>query len=156
MLIPLGAKGSHSLLSLCGLRVGAGRWRAQFKQSPCGSPHERPAGPGRVKATCSGSGCAVWRPGHGVHSLGAVASTSPALRGHQGSPPEKPQGSPALGRACPRSYAAPRLAWSLGTREQVPCHRERPRGQDHQEIVPGATGKFNVFGGRNSQNTSLR
>lgn len=104
MLIPLGAKGSHSLLSLCGLRVGAGRWRAQFKQSPCGSPHDRPAGPGRVKATCSGSGCAVWRLGHGVHSPGGESGSlhQPCPAGSPGEPPRETPRESSPGQGVPQ------------------------------------------------------
>lgn len=115
---------AHAAAHTTGQRVLAGsRRHARVQAVQCG---------GRAK------GSTLWK-------VRAVASTSPALQGHQGSPPEKPQGSPALGRAHPWSYAAPRLVWSLGTQEQVPCHRERARGQNHQEIMPAVMGKSNVL-----------
>lgn len=145
MLIPLGAKGSHSLLSLW-LACGAGRWRGQFKRSPCCSPHDRPAAPGQVKATCSGSGRAAWRPGLRVRSLGGESSSlhQPCPVGLPGSPPETPQGDPAPCRVQPWSHVAPGLIGSLGTQEQVPHRRERAQGQDHRETVTEEMGKPNV------------
>ena len=94
---------AHAAAHTTGQRVLAGsRRHARVQAAQCG---------GRAK------GSTLWE-------VRAVASTSPALRGHQGSPPEKPQGSPALGRVHPWSYAAPRLVWSLGTQEQHPFSEE--------------------------------
>ena len=102
MLIPLGAKGSHSLLSLW-LACGGWTLESPVQAKPMLQPTRQASGSWLGQATCSGSGCAVWRPGQGVHSLGGESGSlhQPCPAGSPGEPPRETTREPSPGQGAP-------------------------------------------------------